>query len=152
MCNLNQMKYLNICLLIFFFGLGASAYSQTNHSMTYKLVTDFHNAWNDEDLKRMEELLDKDAFFKSPFQLRYSRDTMMTTVLLRNPKVYKVTEIIETRSMIKDHLAWSIGSMVSDIYDEKGRNTGKKWHNDYVYLFVLDKNGEWKLQMLLYHE
>ena len=152
MCNLNNMNFLKLCIMIFMLGIASITYSQPKNSMTYNLVDAFHKAWNEEDLEKMEELLDMDAFFKSPFQLRYSRDTMMTTVLLRNPKVYKVTEIIETQSLVKDHLAWSIGTMVSDIYDEKGRNTGKKWHNDYVYLFIRDENGDWKLQMLLYHE
>lgn len=120
--------------------------------MTYHLVSDFHKAWNVVDLDKMESLLDKDAFFKSPYQLRYSRDTMLTTVLPRNPKIFKIMETVETHSMIKDDLAWSIGTMVSDIYDETGQKTEKKLHTDYVYLFIRDKNGDWKLQMLLYHE
>jgi ketosteroid isomerase-like protein len=120
--------------------------------MTYQLVSDFHNAWNEADIDKMESLMDKDAFFKSPFQFRYSRDTMAATVLASNPNIYKVMETVETQSMIKGDIAWSIGTMVSDIYDETGQMAEGKLHTDYVYLFVRDKNGGWKLQMLLYHE
>lgn len=128
------------------------SYSQSTQSPTYQLVYSFHKAWNEEDLDEMESLLDEDAFFKSPFQLRYSRDTMMNTVLLKNPKIFKVSEITETHSEVRENLAWSIGKMVSDLYDEKGNKTDKQWHNDYVYLFIRNKVGDWKLQMLLYHE
>ncbi len=106
-----------------------------------------------EDIGRMVSLLDPDAFFKSPFQLRYSRDTMEATVLITNPPIFKVTEITETHSEVKGNVAWSIGSMISDWIrvDENGNRQVKKWHNDYVYLFVKRK-GEWKLQMLFFHE
>lgn len=138
--------------LILLLGIGITAYSQSGNSLTYQLVSDFHKAWNAEDLHTMETLLDKDAFFKSPFQLRYSRDTMMTTVLQRNPRVYKVSEIIEIHSETKGNLSWSIGKMISDIHDSAGNKTDKQWHNDYTYLFIKDENGAWKLLMLLYHE
>jgi ketosteroid isomerase-like protein len=120
---------------------------------TDSLVHQFHDAWNAEDIGRMVSLLDPDAFFKSPFQLRYSRDTMEATVLITNPPIFKVTEITETHSEVKGNVAWSIGSMISDWIrvDENGNRQVKKWHNDYVYLFVKRK-GEWKLQMLFFHE
>lgn len=139
-------------LLILFLGTFSITYSQSQQSLTYNLVANFHKAWNEEDVELMKTLLDKDAFFKSPFQLQYSRETMLETVLLKNPKVFKVIEITETHSRIKDNMAWSIGKMVSDIYDENGIKQEDQWLNDYVYLFVKDENGEWKLQMLLFHE
>lgn len=75
---------------------------------------------------------------------------MMETVLLKNPKAYKVIEITETHSMIKENHSWSIGTMVSDIYEESGQTTDEKLNSDYLYFFIRDENG--KLQMLLFHE
>ena len=141
-----------LVLFVFIFIIPLISFSQANDTFTHRLVSDFHKAWNDEDLDRMENLLDKDAFFKSPFQLRYSRDTMMNTVLRKNPKIFKVSEIIETHSRVNGNQAWSIGKMTSDMYNSAGNKTGKQWHNDYVYLFIRDEKGDWKLQMLLYHE
>lgn len=69
------MKHRNLCLILLLLAIGTATFSQTDKSMTYNLVYDFHKAWNDEDLNKMESLMDKNAFFKSPFKLRYSRDT-----------------------------------------------------------------------------
>lgn len=146
------MRYYKLYLLILFTGISSYTYSQSKQSLTYNLVANFHTAWNEEDIELMKTLLDEDAFFKSPFQLQYSRATMLETVLLKNPKVFKIVEINETHSKIKGNVAWSIGKMVSDYYDENGNKRVEQWHNDYVYLFVKDENGEWKLQMLLFHE
>lgn len=139
-------------VVILFVAIPITSYTQSAQSFTQQLVWDFHKAWNEEDLDKMESLLDKNAFFKSPFQLRYSRDTMLGTVLRTNPKVFKVSEITETHSEIRENMAWSIGKMVSDHYDKNGNKSEKQWHNDYVYIFVRNEKGEWKLQMLLYHE
>jgi hypothetical protein len=132
--------------------MALSTYSQSTQTLTHKLVANFHKAWNEENIELMKTLLDEDAFFKSPFQLQYSRATMLETVLLKNPKVFKVVQITETHSKIKDNVAWSIGTMVSDFYDENGNKQQEQWHNDYVYLFVKNESSEWKLQMLLFHE
>lgn len=120
---------------------------------TDSLVRAFHDAWNAGDMERMISFLDADAFFKSPFQLRYTRDTMEATVLLTNPPIFKVTEIKETHSEVKGNFAWSIGRMISDWirYDEDGNKQIRKWQNDYVYTFV-KRDGQWKLQMLFFHE
>jgi len=125
--------------------------AQDEHVSTDSLVRQFHAAWNGEDIELMYSLLDENAFFKSPFQLRYGRDTMKATVLITNPPVFKVVKQIETESKIKGDLAWSIGKMVSDVYDEHGKKEKDQWHNDYVYLFV-KREEQWKLQMLFFHE
>ncbi len=118
---------------------------------TDSLVHQFHDAWNAEDIGRMVSLLDPDAFFKSPFQLRYSRDTMEATVLITNPPIFKVVESTETYSNVHGNVAWSIGKMVCDWYNENGTKKEEQWYNDYVYMFV-ERQGEWKLQMLFFHE
>jgi ketosteroid isomerase-like protein len=118
---------------------------------TESLVRKFHDAWNEEDIAGMIAMLHEDAFFKSPFQLRYGREEMAKTVLITNPPIFKVTEIQEMHSRVDGNMAWSIGKMKSDVYNEWGLKEQDPWHNDYVYLFVL-KDGEWKLQMMVFHE
>ncbi|MEJ2583821.1 MAG: hypothetical protein P8Z38_01880 [Robiginitalea sp.] len=99
----------------------------------------------------MLELLDSTAFFKSPFQLRYGRDSIAATVLITNPPIFKVVEQRETHNRVRGNLAWSIGTMVCDWYEENGKKKEQPWRNDYVYLFIR-RGTEWKLQMLFYHE
>jgi ketosteroid isomerase-like protein len=129
----------------------SSIWAQDIQLSTDSLVRQFHEAWNGEDMELMYDLLDDNAFFKSPFQLRYTRDSMKATVLKTNPPVFKVIEQIESESKCKGNLAWSIGKMVCDVYDENGKKEKDQWHNDYVYMFV-KRDDHWKLQMLFFHE
>ena len=78
----------------------APLWAQNNSSLTLRLLNQFHQAWNDEDMERMPDLLATDAFFKSHFQLRYSRDAMASCVLIANPPVFKVQQTTEVHSKI----------------------------------------------------
>lgn len=141
-----------IILLTAFFQLNFNLLSAQEKTVsTDSLVKQFTKAWNEEDMDRMHFLLDSTAFFKSPFQLRYSRDTMEATVLKTNPPVFKVVQQTETHSLVDGNHAWSIGKMVSDVYDSEGNKEDEQWFNDYVYMFI-NRGGVWKLQMLLFHE
>ena len=143
------MKRIYLLTILIF--CGTITFSQQELTLTDSLVKRFHKAWNEEDIPEMISLLDADAFFKSPFQLRYGRDTMVETVLITNPPVFKVIKQVETHSDIKGNMAWSIGNMVSDVYDG-GVLEEDPWHNDYVYVFIKDKNEDWKLLMMIFHE
>ena len=127
-------------------------YSQNNSTVTDSLVKKFHSAWNSEDLPGMISLLDKNAFFKSPFQLRYGRDSLAKTVLITNPPVFKVVRQTEIHSYVREDLAWSIGNMVCDVYDENGNLEKDPWYNDYIYVFCRNNNKDWKLLMMIFHE
>jgi hypothetical protein len=140
--------YLFVILICF----STFSYSQNETTPTDSLVKQFIKAWNAEDIPQMISLLDPDAFFKSPFQLRYGRDTMAATVLITNPPAFKVTKQTETHSHIDENIAWSIGNMVSDVYDENGNLEDEPWHNDYVFVFTKKDNEDWKLQMMIFHE
>ena len=100
----------------------------------------------------MISLKDADAFFKSPFKLRYGRDDKVETVLNTNPPVFKVIKQVSTHSYIKGNMTWSIGNMVSDVYHEDGILENEPWYNDYVCVFTKDENENWKLLMMLFHE
>ena len=144
------MKIIYILICIMFFS--THLFSQNKGTLTDSLAKQFQKAWNAEDTSRMISMLDENAFFKSPFQLRYGRDVMARTVLITNPPAFKVRQQTELYSFVKDDLAWSIGNMVSDVYDEEGKLEKKPWHNDYVYVFTKEKNNEWKLLMMIFHE
>ena len=64
--------------------LPTGLFAQQKMTFTDFLVHEFNALWDHDDLKGMVAKLQDDAFFKSPFQLRYSKDTMATTVLLTN--------------------------------------------------------------------
>jgi hypothetical protein len=100
----------------------------------------------------MISMLDKNAFFKSPFQLRYGRDSMANTVLITNPPVFKVVRQTEIHSYVKENFAWSMGNMVCNVYDENGDLEKDSWYNDYIYVFFRNNNKDWKLLMMIYHE
>lgn len=144
------MKIIYIVVCIMFFN--THLFSQNKGTITDSLVKQFQKAWNSEDTSRMISLLDENAFFKSPFQLRYGRDTMARTVLITNPPAFKVKQQSELYSYVKGDLAWSIGNMVSDVYDEEGNPEKEPWKNDYIYVFTRNKNNEWKLLMMIFHE
>ena len=92
------------------------------------------------------------AFFKSPYQMNYSRDTMAATVLITNPPIIRNTKTIELYSKVDDNIAWSIGKLSGSIFDEKGNDTGKMLSADYIYVFTKKKNEGWKIQMIIVHE
>ena len=128
------------------------SFSFAQSSLTDLLTKQFHQAWNKENVNEMISLLQPDAFFQSPYQLQYGREKMAATVLKTNPKVYKVVNTKELHSKVEDDIAWSIGEFVSDIYDDYGNKTSEQLKGTYTYVFTRKNKGDWKLQMMIYHE
>jgi hypothetical protein len=113
------MTLLRIFLLFMLLGFITARFTeQAAPVSTCALIDEFCKAWNAEGMGRMESLLDPEAFFKSPYQLRNTLDTMLATVLSLNPPVYKVIRINETPSEMRDDLEWSIVDMVSEVFDD----------------------------------
>ncbi len=129
-----------------------SVFSQDRGSLTEMLTKQFNQAWNKENINEMISLLQPDAFFKSPYQLRYGREQMAATVLKTNPPAYKIVEIKEQHSKVKDDIAWSIGDFSCDLYDEQGNKTNEVLEGSYTYVFTKKSNKDWKLQMMIFHE
>ncbi|MGB5287234.1 MAG: DUF4440 domain-containing protein [Ignavibacteriaceae bacterium] len=134
-----------LIMLICSFSFGQS-------SLTDLLTKQFHQAWNAENINEMVSQLQHDAFFKSPHQLRYGREKMAATVLKINPPKYKVASTKEIHSKVEDDIAWSIGEFTSDIYDEYGNKTKEQLKGTYTYVFTKKNKGDWKVQILIYHD
>ena len=145
------MRRLTPIIISVWLAISLPLFGQSATGLTDSLVNQFNLAWNAEDLNRMREMLAPDAFFKSPYQLRYSRETMLATVLARNPAKYKVTDYTEEHSVVKEDMAWSLGELVCDVYDENGEKEEETLKIDFLGVFVKTR-GEWKIQMLIYHE
>jgi len=122
------------------------------NSLTDLLVKNFFQAWNAENINEMITQLQPDAFFKSPYQLRYGRDKMAATVLKTNPPAHKVVNSKELHSKVEDDIAWSIGEFTADIYDDYGYKTSEQIKGTYTYIFTKKNKGDWKIQMIIYHE
>jgi ketosteroid isomerase-like protein len=158
-----------------FQAVGTQAQGPT--TLTDSLVHAFHDAWNANDLDGMVAMLQPDAFFRSPFQLRYGRETMAATVLRANPPVIKDCVTREVHSRVDGDLAWSLGhlycnryypsggirletvriegdSFLRNLYDETGQHTATRQDEAtrYTYVFTRTESGVWKVQMLIYHE
>ncbi|HEY5367476.1 MAG TPA: hypothetical protein VIJ75_00670 [Hanamia sp.] len=141
-----------ISFLIFLFIASTAVNAQLKTTLTDSLVQKFGEAWNENNLNKMISLIQPDAFFKSPYQMNYSRDTMAATVLITNPRIIRNTKTIELYSKVDDNIAWSIGKLSGSIFDEKGNDTGKMLSADYIYVFTKKKNEGWKIQMIIVHE
>lgn len=139
------------CLTIFSFVL-ISSYSFGQNSLTGILAEQFNQAWNKENVNEMISLLQHDAFFKSPYQLQYGREKMARTVLKKNPPVYKFIHTKELHSKVDDDIAWSIAEFKCDVYDEYGNKTGEKLEGSYTYVFTRKDKGDWKIQMMIFHD
>ena len=151
--------------------------AQDKMTLTDSLVNKFHEAWNSNDLDAMISMLHPDAFFNSPYQLRYTRDTMAATVLIWNPLRIKDCTTTEVYSHVENNLAWSIGylycnrydsdgvlrkklvdreqeMMRFEIYDDEGNwiKNEEEGATEYTYIFTRDKEGNWKIKVLFYHE
>ena len=122
------------------------------NSLTEMLVKKFFQAWNAENINEMISQLQPDAFFKSPYQLRYGRDKMEATVLKTNPPTHKVSYLKELHSKIKNDIAWSIGEFTADVYDDYGYKTTEQIKGTYTYVFTKTNNEDWKIQIMIYHE
>ena len=97
-------------LLLAMFPSGALA--QPRPTFTDSLVHEFNALWDRNDVKGMVDKLQDDAFFKSQYQLRYSRDTMAKTVLLTNPPSFRNLRTQELFNHAEERLAWSVGTLV----------------------------------------
>jgi len=139
------------CLAIFLFVL-ISSYSFGQNSLTEILAEQFIQAWNKENVNKMISLLQHDAFFKSPYQLQYGREKMARTVLKKNPPLYKFINTKELHSKVDDDIAWSIAEFTCDVYDEYGNKTGEKLEGSYTYVFTRKNKGDWKIQMMIFHD
>ncbi|MEJ2103579.1 MAG: hypothetical protein P8X47_03255 [Ignavibacteriaceae bacterium] len=128
------------------------SFSFGQNSLTDLLTKQFHQAWNAERVNDMISLLQPDAFFESPYQLQYGREKMASTVLKTNPLIYKNVNTKEFHSKVNEDIAWSIGEFTCDIYDEYGNKTGKQLKGTYTYVFTRKNKGDWKVQMLIFHE
>lgn len=137
---------------IIFFCVFICSFSFGQSSLTDLLTKQFHQAWNKENINEMVSQLQHDAFFKSTNQLRYGRDKMAATILKTNPPKYKVVSTKELHSKVEDDIAWSIGEFISDIYDEYGNKTKEQLKGTYTYVFTKKNKGDWKVQMLIYHD
>ena len=141
-----------IYTLVTFLFLLICSLSFGQNSLTDLLTKQFHQAWNDENVNKMVSLLQPDAFFESPHQLQYGREKMAATVLKTNPPVYKVVYTKEIHSKVNDDIAWSIGEFKCDVYDDYGKKTSDKLEGTYTYVFTRKDKGDWKVQMLIFHE
>lgn len=137
---------LSIILFVFF-----SSYSFGQNSLTDLLVKKFFQAWNAENINVMISQLQPDAFFKSPYQLRYGRDKMAATVLKTNPPSHKVVSTKELHSKVEDDIAWSIGEFTADVYNDYGNKTREQIKGTYTYVFTKKNKSDWKIQMMIYH-
>jgi ketosteroid isomerase-like protein len=140
-----------ISYLILFF-VTISGFSFGQNSLTDLLSKQFNQAWNAENINEMKSLLQPDAFFKSPYQLQYGREKMETTVLKKNSQVYKIVHTKELHSKVDDNIAWSIAEFTADIYDDYGNKINEQLTGTYTYVFTKKNKGDWKLQMMIYHD
>ena len=137
-----------ITLLVIF----STTITFAQNSLTDLLVKKFFQAWNAENINEMISQIQPDAFFKSPYQLRYGRDKMAATVLKTNPPAHKVVNTKELHSKVDDDIAWSIGEFTADVYDDYGNKTSEQIKGTYTYVFTKKNKSDWKIQMIIYHE
>ena len=142
----NTFSYVIFILLII------SPLTFCQSSLTDILSKQFNQAWNKENVNEMISLLQPDAFFKSPYQLQYGRNKMAKTVLKKNPPVYKIVHTKELHSKVEDDIAWSIAEFTCDVYDDYGNKTNEKLEGIYTYVFTRKNKGDWKLQMMIFHD
>lgn len=138
----------NISLIL----LLISPVSFCQSSLTDILAKQFNQVWNKENIREMVSLLQPDAFFKSPYQLRYGRDKMEATILKTNPSKYKFSNTKELHSKVEDNIAWSIAEFTADVYDDYGNKTSEQLKGTYTYVFTKKNKGDWKIQMMIFHE
>jgi hypothetical protein len=139
-------------LYAFFLSLYFCTTTLGQDSLTDLLTKQFHQAWNSGNINTMVSLLQPNAVYKSPQQIRYGRDKIESSVLKTNPKIYKVQSTKELHSQVDDCLAWAIGEYVFDIYEEYGYKTSKQLKGTYTYVFTKKFEQDWKLQMMIFDE
>jgi ketosteroid isomerase-like protein len=121
-------------------------------TMTDSLMQQFNAAWNANDRAAMVAMLQEDAFFKSPFQLRVGRAEIARTVLTHNPPRLRNSRVEEQHSTVHGDIAWSIGHATADVYDGDGHQTAEPFSADYVYVFTRHPGKPWRIQIMIYHE
>jgi ketosteroid isomerase-like protein len=146
----HSLAHTNKFALVLLAMLPSGALAQPRPTFTDSLVHEFNALWDRNDVKGMLDKLQDDAFFKSQYQLRYSRDTMAKTVLLTNPPAFRNLRTQELFNHAEERLAWSVGTLTGDVFDKAGNKTGKELAADYVYVFTKRADNAWKVQMLIF--
>lgn len=79
---------------------------------------------------------------------------MKATVLITNPPRIKDCRSQEMYSKVDSSIAWSIGKLFCNTYDENDKIIDKAEESDteYTYVFTKNDSDEWKIQILFYHE
>jgi len=142
------MKCIAFCLCLLFY---QNSFSQKS-TLTDSLTKVYNKLWDKNDTAAIYKMLQPDAFFKSPFQLRYGRDTMRATVLKTNPTRFKDSRSDERYSHVEENMCYSVGTLTFSEYTRDGNYSGKDTKADYIMVFTRKNDGPWKVQMVIYHE
>ena len=142
------MRYMVVCICLLFYQI---SFAQKT-SLTDSLTKVFNKLWDKNDTAAIYRMLQPDAFFKSPFQLRYGRDTMRATVLRTNPTRFKDCRSTERFSHVEENMCYSVGTLTFSEYTKDGNYSGKDTKADYIMVFTRNGDQPWKVQMVIYHE
>ncbi len=132
--------------------LVVSGFAQETNSVTDSLMDQWDNAWNNEDVPALVSMMQPDAYFASPYQRWFSRDSIRATILSKNLYWFRNSKSIEQFSRVKDDIAWSVGKTTAEYYPDDNSSKAKSWHANYTFVFTKNRNDQWKLQMMIYHE
>ncbi len=125
-------------------------YSQNQVSVTKSLMKNFDEAWNNKNVNALDSLLQPDAFFESPYQIRDGREAIDTTIFRFNIHIFRNGKSTENYSHIDNNIAWSVGNVTADYLNKK--NEIVPWNARYTFIFSKGNDNSWKIQMMIYHE
>jgi hypothetical protein len=143
------MKKLLFPLAFVFATINCLAQSTT---LTDSLTKQYFQAWNNNDTSAIISMLQPNAFFESPYQLRYGRDSIAATVLKSEIYMFYNIKTVENYSYVGDNIAWSLGKATSIMKKDKNKKSAQTSTDSYTFVYTKKSNENWKLQMIIWHE
>lgn len=141
-------------LILFFLLISAatSSYAQNTNSVTATIMRRYDRAWNHKDARALVGMIRPNAIFESPYHIRMSRDSIMSTVFKSELAVMDDLKTTEYRSQISGNMAWSIGKVTGNVYNSRNKKSFTPWHATYTFEFTKRAGGNWKIQMMVFYE
>lgn len=143
------MKRLLFSLAFVFVTTSCPAQSVT---LTDSLTKQYFKAWNNDDASAIISMLQPNAFFESPYQLRYGRDSIAATVLKSEIHMFYNIKTVENYSYVGNDIAWSLGKATSIMKKDKNNKFAKTSTESYTFVYTRKNSENWKLQMIIWHE
>ena len=133
-------------ILLTFSSITFCSFAQQTSALADSLMKQWDMAWNNKDVGTLKSMLQSNAIFESPYQIRISKDSIAASIFKVELASLDDVHSTELHTLVDDNMAWSIGK-VTGIW-----SNNQPWEGTYTFEFTRKAGQDWKIQMLIFYE